>query len=185
MMYQDRYPSSEAHFTVDSISRSELDVEGKEWVMHYDKATYYNDIQIGKILEAYKDSDAIIIATADHGEEIYDFRPKVGRNASGSKDDPAELIKTNVDVPFLVFATEKYREKHPKTMELLEAAKDKPFMTDDLTHLLLHLGNIKTQWYDATKNPLHPSYDESKHRILLLGGIDYDEKCKGEFKIGY
>lgn len=184
MAYGERYPAGQGHFTLDSIARPELDEEGKTWVMHYDNATFYNDIQIGRILEAYKDDDAIIIATADHGEEVYDFRPKAGRSML-DKDDPAELIKTHVDVPFLVFTTEKYKETHPKTISLLESAASKPFMIDDLTHILLHLGGIHTAWYDAKKNPLHPEYDTTKHRILKIRGIDYDEKCRGEFRVGY
>lgn len=182
--YDWRYPTEEAHFTIDSISRQELDDAGRRNVMFYDNAMFYNDKQISKILNAYHDTDAIIIALSDHGEEVYDFRPYCGRTFL-EKDFQVELIKTNVDIPFLVFTTDIYKERHPKTMSLLENAASRPFMTDDLTHVLLSLGMIQTRWYDYTKNLLHPNYDITHHRILLGGEIDYDARCKVNLKIGY
>lgn len=124
----------------------------------------------------FENQDAIVIYFADHGEEVYDFRDKAGRFYDFDKTG-ADGLHNQIDVPFLVFASEKYRESHPEVMAAISDAVKKPFMTDLLPHLLLGLAGIDCKWYNAKKDLFNPCYDSSRHRFLSGTDIDYDEVC--------
>lgn len=78
-----RYPHTAKfnHFTADSVKVKHqwLTKEMRKKIAHYDNATYYNDACMGKIFNHYRNANAVIVYLSDHGEEIYDWRPSMGR----------------------------------------------------------------------------------------------------------
>ena len=172
----ERYPHEYSDFSVDDYNRPDLSKEQLQYIADYDNATRYNDSVIAEIVRMFENQDAIVIYFADHGEEVYDFRDKAGRFYDFDKTG-ADGLHNQIDVPFLVFASEKYRESHPEVMAAISDAVKKPFMTDLLPHLLLGLAGIDCKWYDAMKDLFNPCYDSSRHRFLSGTDIDYDEVC--------
>mgnify|MGYP004442875353 FL=1 len=180
---QDRYPKSKARFSVANYStRPELSEELAQQVANYDNAIYYGDCQLARIVEAYKDEDAIIIFLSDHGDEANDYRPHIGR-AHGSETMPPAGLHCQFDIPFYVFTTDSYKENHPDILTQLDRAKDKPFMTDAFPHMILYLAGIHTSWYKNELNPLEENYDESRKRVLSDSSIDYDSVCSKDDKV--
>lgn len=171
----ERYPAEYTQFTPSDYNRSELSTAQKQYIADYDNATLYNDSVVSEIISMYVDKDAIVLYFADHGEEIYDFRDKAGRFSDFEKTG-ADGLKNQLDIPFMVFVTDKYRQEHPELVSSIESAKNKPFMIDLLPHLLLWLGGIDSEWYVDSKNLFSENYNCSRERIVS-NGLNYDLIC--------
>lgn len=172
----ERYPEDFRFFTCRDYSHKTITEEQRQYIADYDNATRYNDAVVSRIVRMYKDQDAIVIYFADHGEEVYDFRNKAGRFFDFC-DTGADGLHNQIDVPFMVFASEQYKTNHPEIIDAIVSAKDKPFMTDLLPHLLLGLSGIDCKWYDETKDLFNSQYDTLRPRIVSGTDIDYNEVC--------
>ena len=170
--YEDRYPSDKRIFTVeDYINRTDLTDYQKNIVAHYDNATRYCDEVLKSIIDFYRNDDAIVIFLSDHGEEVHDYRNYAGR--SHEPRITAKTAKYVFEVPFFIWMSDKYKEVHPDIVKSVEFAIDKPFVIDDLPHLLLDLAGIECKMFDPTHSILNKEY---LNRRRLIGGQkqDYD-----------
>ena len=61
-------------------------------------------------------------------------------------------------MPFVIWCSDSYSNSHQQTVAQIGASTGKPFMTDNLPHLLFALANIQTPYYRAEKNPLSDRY---------------------------
>lgn len=175
--YASRYPADKAYFQVSDYNhRTELNKRQKQDVAHYDNACRYNDEQIHRLIQSYKKEEAVIIYMSDHGEEVHDYRKQVGRTHDLAEHAPMSY-HYQIDIPFFIYLTDEYKKNHPKTVRQIENAVNRPFMTDDICHLLFYLGNIHTGWFDKTKCLIHDSYNLNQPRILK-NGDNYDIMTK-------
>ena len=55
---------------------------------------------------------------------------------------------------------------NPEVYKEIRQARDRKFMTDGLSHMLLYLGGISTPEYREDCNLLSPNYNENRPRIL-------------------
>jgi len=53
-------------------------------------------------------------------------------------------------------------------------AVDRPYMTDDLPHLLLDLAGLSCRWFDPTRSVINDRFDASRPRLLRDDKVDYD-----------
>ena len=172
--YGTRFPADKAHFTAaDYSDRSDVSEVNRQILADYDNACRYNDEQIHKIFQAFADDDAILIYMSDHGEEVHDFRDHCGRSYDLRENAP-QSFHCMFDVPFVIYMTEKYRRNHPEMASLVASSVARPFMTDDICHLLFYLGDVDTGWFDPTRCLIHNDYNARRKRILQTGD-DYDE----------
>ncbi len=182
--YKDRCPESMARFSAkDYTDRKELTADQKREVSEYDNATLYNDHVVASIIGLYKNQEAIVIYFSDHGEECNDFRPHVGRSGDWDiieKSLGIECLRCQHDIPFVIYASPLYQQKHPEIIEAIRGATERPFETDDLPHLLLHIAGIHTSWYDPQRDVISPSYDTTRRRVVSRVFTDYDEFCFGK-----
>lgn len=154
-----RYPHTDKfnHFTADSVKVRHpwLTKAMREEIAKYDNATYYNDMCIGKIFDHYRNSNAVIIYLSDHGEEIYDWRPSMGR-----KLDPMgkNVVKYQFDIPFMVWCSEKYKAKYPERFRAIREAVNKPMSSDITCNMLFHLAGMKTKYYRPQLDILNKAY---------------------------
>lgn len=124
-------------------------------------------------MRRFEKEDAIIIYVPDHGEECYEGdRGFICRNHSATID--YDLAKYEFEIPFWIWASPTYRQKHADVWALVRQAKDRPFMTDRLAHTLLALAGIHSKDYHPEYNVLSPRYDAKRPRILK-GTTDYDK----------
>ena len=173
--YKTRYPRERRRFSHKDYDtfRPELTPQQRVMLSHYDNATLYNDSVVAAICDLYRDREAIVIYMPDHGEECYEgTRGFVCRNHSSTID--YDLAHYEFEVPFWIWGSERYRERHADLWEEIKAAKDRRLMTDALPHLLLYLGGVATPYYDETCNVLSPQYNEKRPRILKAT-TDYDQ----------
>ena len=168
--YSLRFPKEKAVFSPHDYHRPELSQEELEKLVAYDNATYYNDQLLKKIVHRFSQEEAIIIYVPDHGELMFDGSKTFGR--SFEVTTPNEVYQ-QFEIPFWIWMSNSYREKHPEIVREVKDARKKPFMTDNLDQMLLYLGGIYCQDYRQADNPLSPNYNCSRPR-LLMGKMDYD-----------
>ena len=175
--YRARYPQkSFRRFTPQMYNRPDLTDKQKQTLADYDNSLLYNDSIVKAITNCFVDKEALVIYMPDHGEEIFDDKPYVsGRRHNADID--YRLARNEMEIPFWIWGSPKYIENHPYGWQAIQAAKDRPMMTDALPHLLLYLGGISTPLYRSELNIISPDYNTHRPRILK-GTTDYNQLKK-------
>lgn len=174
--YHQRYPSYRRRFRPQDYEYRE-ELTNERWRLntsHYDNATLYNDSIVSAIVSRFKTDEAIVIYLPDHAEEVH---PKEMPDFSGrfhSAEINTRLAREEFEIPFWIWCSETYRMRHPEIFEQIKAAKDKPYMSDALPHLLLYLAGINSPYYSEKLNILSPEYDATRPRIMKHEK-DYDK----------
>lgn len=175
--YEDRYPKDEIVFSANDYTyRTDLTVTQRKMVAHYDNATLHNDKVVAAIIDMYRDKDALIVYLSDHGEEVNDYRDKIGRTPNSPLTP--EICKYQYEIPFMIWMSDEYKSTHPDVVKQVENSLDKPFMIDDLPHLMLDIAGIDCEWFDPTRSLINERYNANRKRLLLDSKIDYDEIIK-------
>ena len=185
-----RFPKERDYFKVDDYIRPELSTEQVQEVADYDNATLYNDSIVNEIISFYQDKDAIILYFADHGDEANDYRVHIGRESNPIAEG-APGLHCQFDIPFLIYLTDTCCILHPELEHKIAQSIHRPFMIDDLPHLLLDIAGIQVPWFDSTRSLINDKYNV--HRRRMVNGfvnstpIDYDSICNafGEWTIGF
>jgi len=140
----------------------------------YDNSIYYNDYVISKLVEKIANLDAVMIYFADHGEECYDWRNAFMR--TDEDEMPVGKARNQFEVPFVVYMSPLYQQKHPELAEQIRGAATKPMLNTDASEMLFHLAGLKTPGYHPKRDILSTEY-ECPIR-LLDDDYDYDELMK-------
>lgn len=150
---EDHYPQTAEFqkFTADSIKRTEtwMTDEKKQEIAHYDNCTLYNDSVIAQIISIFRDQSSVMVYLSDHGENVYDIGDCVGRLYD---------IPYFYDIPFMIWCSDKYKEQHADIVEAIQKSVDKPLISDNLCHLLMRLGGIKSVYYHESRDVLSSQY---------------------------
>lgn len=174
-----RYPEGYDHFNADSISfrqESWLTPDMKEEIAYYDNATRYNDEVIRHLASLYQDKNTVMVYLSDHGEEVYDYRDNFGRDELNSGSELQQMLRYRYKVPFVVWCSDKYLERHPEMVEQIKQSLDKPFMIDNTCQLLFRLAHLQTPYYKTSRDVLSPDYTCPKR--LINDQDDYDKLVK-------
>lgn len=176
--YRHRYPGERSfqHFTADSTAfRHEtwLTKEMREEIAHYDNATLYNDYVLQQIAGLYSNENTVMVLLSDHGEEVYDYRDSYGRDDWALGDSPREVLRWQYCVPFMVWCSERFCERHPELTEQLEKSTDRPLMLDNTCQLLFRLAGLQTPYYHSKRDVLSDDYQCP--RRIINDEYDFDE----------
>ena len=177
LMYKSRYPQkTRKYLTAKMYNRPELTNKQRMILADYDNSLRYNDSIVTTVTQRFIDKDAVIIYMPDHGEEMFDEKPYTyGRNHSANINK--RLARYEMEIPFWIWGSPRYRENHPYGWQAIQNAKDRPMMVDALPHLLLYLAGISTPLYRADLNIISSEYNQKRPRILK-GVTDYNELKK-------
>ncbi|MCQ2839085.1 phosphoethanolamine transferase [Helicobacter pylori] len=165
--YADRFPKSFAKFKPSDLSFSNLHASNdrdKQIVADYVNSLYYNDSVLNGIFNLFKDKDAIVFYLSDHAQDIFESGPTYGHSCS----------KAGLEIPFMIYVSDIFKEKHPEKVKLIKNALNKPFMSDDLIHSLLPLVGIHTKDEIESKNLFSPKFDTQRKRAVCYGSMNYD-----------
>ncbi len=169
LRYADRFPyKSFSKFKTSDLDFSNLHANSdkdKQIVADYVNSLYYNDFVLNGIFNLFKDKDAIVFYLSDHAQDIFESGPTYGHRCS----------KAGLEIPFMIYVSDLFKEKHPEKVELIKNALNKPFMSDDLIHSLLPLIGIHTKDEIESKNLFSPQFDAKRKRIVCNGSMDYDK----------
>lgn len=169
VLYELRYPEEFERFTAKEIAGN-LPSDWKEDIAAYANAVFYNDFVVSSIIERFRGKDAVVIYISDHGENVHDEGSDLLGHAYG---EPNRYL---YEIPFMVWASNTFRQNHPEKWSAIQGAVSRSFMTDDLIHALLGLLDIQTVEYDPRKNIFAPEFDTGRKRIV--SGRDYDTELR-------
>ena len=166
--YIDRYPESFAKYTTKDIKDTRYGSEVKKSIAEYLNSIYYTDYILNEIINRFKDDDAILVYAPDHGEELGEG----GFFGHG----PSNVSQYMVQIPLLVWVSDKYKEKRPENVERIKRALNRPFMTDNLSHAIIDMAGITTKQFEATKSVVNDAFTERPR--IVTNGKKYEELRK-------
>ena len=175
--YRIRCPKQKMKFFASDYDCPQNTQKEKRNIAYYDCAVWYNDSVVGTIVDRFKNDDAVIIYFPDHGDEVYGpgSLHHCGRNHT--TNITKNIAQQEYEIPMWFYCTKKYAKRHPDVVAAIRKAKNKPFMTDAMSHLLLGLAGIKCKAYRPQLDLLSPQYNEKRQR-LMQHLVDYDEVVK-------
>lgn len=170
--YRGRFPvKTRRKFTPADYPDKKLAPKRLQINADYDNAVLYNDSIVDEIIRRFEHQNAIVIYMPDHGEECFNSMDYFGRNHSATIN--YRLAREEFEIPFWIWASEKYRQTHPYGWEAVKRYCHRPYMTDLLPHTLMFLGGIHTKDYRKEYDVLNSAYNEKRPR-LLKNSVDYN-----------
>lgn len=137
-----RYPKEFARFTEkDYASQPETH---RTTLASYDNSILYNDEVVCQIINLYRDKDAVVIYVPDHGQVMY-RNPRFPDYFSHGNKKNALSYDLGVEIPFIIYASPLYQERHPAIMQRIRERQSEPvrWNSDDLPYLILDLIGVK------------------------------------------
>ena len=168
LAYYNRYPFIFTKFTEKDITGNYND-DQKEVIAQYDNAIYYNDYIVSGIIDKFRETntDTIVIYLPDHGEAVYD---EEGINGHIEENPSRHMI----EVPLIMWASEKFKQNHPEKWELIREAVHNPYMTDDMIHTVLDIADIGTVDFDPERSIINREFN--RYRPRFFDDKDYDNE---------
>ena len=175
--YVNRYPKTYNIFNVKTLREKHLDFLGSKKLddnqatfrAQYINAILFNDYVVNEIIKRFSNEDSIVFYLSDHGDEVYQVSDFVGHSASNP-------TKNMVEIPFMIYVSDTFKQKHKDIVERIEKSQNLPFMSDDFIHAFLDLLGIQSPELDYTRSLFSKDYNKSRKRIIL--GLDYDKDIK-------
>lgn len=155
--YKERYPITYNKFSAND-EKNEKNKSQKEIISQYDNAVLYNDYVVSEIMKKVEDREAIVIYVSDHADDVYDTGDYAGH-------DEVNGTTNMIEIPMVIYETEKFKEKYPDLDKNLENSVNIPYMTDDMIHTLLDMLKIETDEFDSTRSIINKNYDMARKRI--------------------
>ena len=153
--YSRRYPISYKRFTSKDIV-----AEGdKACIAHYVNSIYYNDDVVANIIKHYQNQKTLLFYFSDHGESLFDAPSKP------TYFGHVRSLKSNVEIPFMVYVSPQLREEHPELYERILRYKDRPIVNDLFTNSLLELLGITNKYSNPKLEFFSDGYDETRPRV--------------------
>ena len=149
---------------------SYLNEESRERIAEYANATRYNDAVIRQIMDLVKNQKALLVYFPDHGEEVYDYRDFYGRKLLATDPITPDLIKYQIEIPFVVWCSDKWKNSHETEWTTIGETINREFSTDNVCHLLFRLAGIKTKVYQSERDLFSPEFipQNKEYNMLAL-----------------
>ena len=181
--YYTRFPHGKGfdYFTSDSITRKDdkLTKKMRQIIADYDNATRYIDFILYNIIEQYKNTNSVVVYLSDHGEDIFDYQTEIGRSLE--KEVSLPVIHHQFKIPFFIWCSDIYKERHKDIISNIETALQRPFSSDNICHLLFHLASIKTKYYKPERDVINSAYKCPTRVINDI--IDYDQVQRSDLSL--
>lgn len=155
--YENRYPKTFKAFST-NVEQGENN-KIKETKATYDTAVRYNDSIVNAIINRFKDKDALIIYTSDHGEDVMEINKRI----AGHGD--IDINNQKVEIPMLVYMSKAFQKNYPDITNRIRLSAHRPFMTDDMIHSILDLMEIQTKEYRPSLSIFNKQFNYKRKRI--------------------
>nr|WP_314070548.1 phosphoethanolamine transferase [uncultured Campylobacter sp.] len=172
--YEFRYPKSFAKFSAADISREPLDEGQKKELAHYLNTVAYNDFIVSEIYKIFADDNTLIVYFSDHAQSLYQYRGKLIHGG---------INRFTLEIPLIFMASDKFKEQNADLWARIAAAKDRPFLNDDLIHAIAEILEMtELPEYDPARSVINADFNASRPRIIE--GVDYDKVYKLQKEFG-
>lgn len=153
--YAQRYPKSYARFS----SKDIVEAGDKARIADYVNSIYYNDDVVANIVKHYQNQKTLLFYFSDHGESLFDAPNQPQFFGHGLS------LKSNVEIPFMVYVSPQLRKEHPELYERILRYKDRPIVNDLFTNSLLGLLGITNKYSNPKLEFFSEGYDETRPRF--------------------
>ena len=164
MSYSKRYPAEFGKFSEADVENPKLDATQRKIVSQYLNSVLYNDFVVSEIFKRFAGEDSLVIYLSDHAESLYEYKNKLGHGFAS---------RFTCEIPMIIYGSDEFIAAHPKIWAALSAAKDAPFMSDDLAHALADIIGVKPLEYDAARSLISGEFNASRKRIVQ--DVDYEK----------
>ena len=172
--YEFRYPKSFAKFSAADISREPLDEGQKKELAHYLNTVAYNDFIVSEIYKIFADDNTLIVYFSDHAQSLYQYRGKLIHGG---------INRFTLEIPLIFMASDKFKEQNADLWARIAAAKDRPFLNDDLIHAIAEILEMTDlPEYDPARSVINADFNASRPRIIE--GVDYDKVYRLQKEFG-
>jgi heptose-I-phosphate ethanolaminephosphotransferase len=156
--YRERYPAEFAKFTAADVDKPTDNA--KKVTAEYDNSVLYTDFILDEIFKRFEDKNALIIYISDHGEEVFENGNDYAGHTPEEKGN-----RSTIEIPMIVWTSEKFREMYPEKISALKNAENNPYRTDLIIHTILDLMDIQTESFNPTKSIVNEKFDKFRIRI--------------------
>lgn len=160
--YRERYPSENAFFLPDFPVDAEVKYKDN-LVNAYDNSIRYTDDFLARLIGMLQEqnTDAAMLYTSDHGEDIFDDSRRLFLHAS-----PVPSYY-QIHVPFLLWMSDSYRDHYPSLWENTISNKQKNISSSaSFFHTMLELGGVTTPYRNDSLSVVNGLFTE-KPRVYL------------------
>jgi len=172
--YEFRYPKSFAKFSAADISREPLDEGQKKELAHYLNTVAYNDFIVSEIYKIFASDDTLIVYFSDHAQSLYQYRGKLIHGG---------INRFTLEIPLIFMASDKFKEQNADLWARIAAAKDRPFLNDDLIHAITEILEMTDlPEFEPARSVINADFNASRPRIIE--GVDYDKVYKLQKEFG-
>ena len=158
--YAHTFPDSYSHFTCSDYDSERWNDSQRQIIADYDNSTLYNDYVVNEIINKFKDENATVIYFSDHGEEIYEERDYMGHGGT------TPYLKNQVEIPFMIWMSQSYKELNPQIVNSIKKNLDKPYTTEDVSHIILDMAGIKFLQFVPERSIVNDAFIPRKERIV-------------------
>ena len=160
--YHKRYSAGFEYFVDTPPGDNGKERRGIDAINAYDNSLRYTDSIVADIIDTLdsRNASGCAIYTADHGEILGEIG---GRFTHGFPT----VHRAEAEVPFMIWCSRRYRNRHPDIWKRLRANKDKPFSTEHLFDLLADLMRIDYAGKKPASSPANAAFIPSTTRFLL------------------
>ena len=135
--FGERYPENFSVF--EETDYPDYPTEQRRILAEYDNSLLYTDYVINEMFDIFEDDEAVVFYVPDHGLDLFHTRPDYYLHALVANP---ESVSYAIQIPFLVYATDKYRARFPETVSRMEKARDNRFETEDLIYTIMDIAHI-------------------------------------------
>ena len=172
--YEFRYPKSFAKFSAVDISREPLDEGQKKELAHYLNTVAYNDFILSEIYKIFASDNTLIVYFSDHAQSLYQYRGKLIHGG---------INRFTLEIPLIFMASDKFKEQNADLWARIAAAKNRPFLNDDLIHAIAEILEMTDlPEYDPARSVINADFNASRPRIIE--GVDYDKVYRLQKEFG-
>ena len=172
--YEFRYPKSFAKFSAVDISREPLDEGQKKELAHYLNTVAYNDFIVSEIYKIFASDNTLIVYFSDHAQSLYQYRGKLIHGG---------INRFTLEIPLIFMASDKFKEQNADLWARIAAAKNRPFLNDDLIHAIAEILEMTDlPEYDPSRSVINADFNASRPRIIE--GVDYDKVYRLQKEFG-
>lgn len=141
--FSSRYPENFAQFKAEDYTATHpaLSVENRKIVSEYDNSILYNDSIVYEIIKNFDNKDAVVIYLSDHGQDIFESSSNYAGHAIPG-NEMSEYIGRNI--PFMVYTSPLFRERHPDLQERIKNAVNRPYRTDSIMYSIMDVAGVGT-----------------------------------------
>ena len=172
--YEFRYPKSFAKFSAADISREPLEQGQKKELAHYLNTVAYNDFIVSEIYKIFASDNTLIVYFSDHAQSLYQYRGKLIHGG---------INRFTLEIPLIFMASDKFKEQNADLWARIAAAKDRPFLNDDLIHAIAEILEMTDlPEYNPARSVINADFNASRPRIIE--GVDYDKVYRLQKEFG-